>query len=81
VGLAGARLAVHDKRRSSRLAVQVAGGYGHTREFLVERYMREAKAMQIFEDYGQNHRVATNPDLAHGSAPVVQVTDDATAAL
>ena len=30
-------------------AVQVLGGYGFTRDFPVERYMREAKVMQIFE--------------------------------
>ena len=30
-------------------AVQVLGGAGYTREFPVERYMREAKVMQIFE--------------------------------
>ncbi|HEX7975281.1 MAG TPA: acyl-CoA dehydrogenase family protein [Anaerolineales bacterium] len=30
-------------------AVQVLGGYGYTRDFPVERFMREAKVMQIFE--------------------------------
>jgi isovaleryl-CoA dehydrogenase len=28
-------------------AVQVLGGYGYTNEFPVERYMRDAKLMQI----------------------------------
>ena len=36
-------------------AVQVFGGYGYTREFRVERYMREAKIMQIFEGTNQIH--------------------------
>jgi Acyl-CoA dehydrogenase, C-terminal domain len=33
--------------------VQVLGGYGYTRDFLVERYMREAKVTQIFEGTNQ----------------------------
>lgn len=28
-------------------AIQVLGGYGYTREYPVERYMRDAKVMQI----------------------------------
>ena len=28
-------------------AVQILGGYGYTNEFPVERYMRDAKLMQI----------------------------------
>lgn len=38
-------------------AVQVLGGYGYTREFPVERYMREAKVMQIFEGTNQIQRL------------------------
>jgi alkylation response protein AidB-like acyl-CoA dehydrogenase len=34
-------------------AVQVLGGYGYTKDFPVERYMREAKVMQIFEGTNQ----------------------------
>jgi alkylation response protein AidB-like acyl-CoA dehydrogenase len=34
-------------------AVQVLGGYGYTRDFPVERYLREAKATQIFEGTNQ----------------------------
>jgi alkylation response protein AidB-like acyl-CoA dehydrogenase len=34
-------------------AVQVLGGYGYTRDFPVERYMREAKVTQIFEGTNQ----------------------------
>jgi alkylation response protein AidB-like acyl-CoA dehydrogenase len=37
-------------------AVQVFGGYGYTRDFPVERYMREAKVMQIFEGTNQIQR-------------------------
>jgi alkylation response protein AidB-like acyl-CoA dehydrogenase len=38
-------------------AVQVLGGYGYTRDFPAERYMREAKVMQIFEGTNQIQRL------------------------
>ncbi|MDX3101604.1 acyl-CoA dehydrogenase family protein [Nonomuraea angiospora] len=45
-------------------AVQVFGGYGYTREFRVERYMREAKIMQIFEGTNQIQRMVISRHLA-----------------
>ncbi|MPZ93754.1 MAG: acyl-CoA dehydrogenase [Propionibacteriales bacterium] len=44
-------------------AVQVLGGYGYTREFPVERYMREAKVTQIFEGTNQIQRMVIARDL------------------
>jgi alkylation response protein AidB-like acyl-CoA dehydrogenase len=38
-------------------AVQVFGGVGYTRDFRAERYMREAKIMQIFEGTNQIQRL------------------------
>jgi len=38
-------------------AVQVLGGYGYVEDFPVERYLREAKIMQIFEGTNQVQRV------------------------
>ncbi|MGB2947759.1 MAG: acyl-CoA dehydrogenase family protein, partial [Rhodococcus sp. (in: high G+C Gram-positive bacteria)] len=38
-------------------AVQVFGGYGYTRDFRVERYMRDAKITQIFEGTNQIQRL------------------------
>jgi alkylation response protein AidB-like acyl-CoA dehydrogenase len=38
-------------------AVQLLGGYGYTRDFPVERFMREAKVMQIFEGTNQIQRM------------------------
>ena len=38
-------------------AVQVFGGYGYTREFPVERFMRDAKIMQIYEGTNQIQRI------------------------
>ena len=45
-------------------AVQVLGGAGYTRDFPVERYMREAKVMQIFEGTNQIQRLVISRDLA-----------------
>ena len=38
-------------------AVQIFGGYGYTREFPVERYMRDAKITQIYEGTNQIQRM------------------------
>jgi alkylation response protein AidB-like acyl-CoA dehydrogenase len=38
-------------------AVQVLGGYGYTREYPVERYLRDAKITQIYEGTNQIQRV------------------------
>jgi alkylation response protein AidB-like acyl-CoA dehydrogenase len=50
-------------------AVQVLGGAGYTREFPVERYMREAKVMQIFEGTNQIQRMVIGKSLARESVP------------
>jgi alkylation response protein AidB-like acyl-CoA dehydrogenase len=50
-------------------AVQVLGGAGYTREFPVERYMREAKVMQIFEGTNQIQRMVIGRLLAGEVAP------------
>ena len=54
-------------------AVQVLGGYGYTRDFPAERYMREAKVTQIFEGTNQIQRLViarqllrVGLDAAHG---------------
>jgi hypothetical protein len=55
-------------------AVQVFGGAGYTRDFPVERYMREAKVMQIFEGTNQIQRLVISRDLARGNrGPVAHV--------
>ncbi|MFT3863726.1 MAG: acyl-CoA dehydrogenase family protein [Solirubrobacterales bacterium] len=45
-------------------AVQVLGGAGYTKEFPVERHMREAKVMQIFEGTNQIQRLVIARGLA-----------------
>ena len=44
-------------------AVQVLGGAGYTKDFPVERYMREAKVMQIFEGTNQIQRMVISRSL------------------
>ena len=44
-------------------AVQVLGGYGYTRDFPVERFMREAKVTQIFEGTNQIQRLVISRQL------------------
>jgi len=45
-------------------AVQVFGGVGYTRDYRVERYMREAKITQIFEGTNQIQRLVISRSLA-----------------
>jgi alkylation response protein AidB-like acyl-CoA dehydrogenase len=48
-------------------AVQVLGGFGYTKEFPVERHMREAKVMQIFEGTNQIQRLVIARHLARSA--------------
>ncbi|MCW2519282.1 MAG: acyl-CoA dehydrogenase domain protein, partial [Mycobacterium sp.] len=48
-------------------AVQVFGGYGYTRDYRVERYMREAKITQIFEGTNQIQRLVIGRSLRPGA--------------
>ncbi len=47
-------------------AVQVLGGYGYTRDFPAERYLREAKVTQIFEGTNQIQRLVIARQLLRG---------------
>lgn len=50
-------------------AIQLFGGYGYTTEYPVERYMREAKVMQIFEGTNQIQRMVIGRHLTAKRAP------------
>lgn len=50
-------------------AVQILGGAGYTKDHPVERYMREAKIMQIFEGTNQIQRLVISRDIARRHKP------------
>ena len=53
-------------------AVQIFGGYGYTKEYPVEKYMRDAKIMQIFEGTVQVQRMVIGKALSkNGFNPYV----------
>jgi alkylation response protein AidB-like acyl-CoA dehydrogenase len=54
-------------------AVQVLGGVGYTRDFPLERYMREAKVMQIFEGTNQIQRMVIGRALAGNDKATISV--------
>jgi alkylation response protein AidB-like acyl-CoA dehydrogenase len=47
-------------------AVQVLGGYGYVEDFPVERYLREAKMLQIVEGTNQIQRLVIARALSRG---------------
>jgi Acyl-CoA dehydrogenases len=48
-------------------AVQVLGGYGYTQDYPVERFMREAKVLQIVEGTNQIQRLVIGRCLTGSS--------------
>jgi alkylation response protein AidB-like acyl-CoA dehydrogenase len=48
-------------------AVQLLGGYGYTKDFPVERMMRDAKITQIYEGTNQVQRIVMSKQLLKGS--------------
>jgi len=50
-------------------AVQILGGYGYTREFPVEKWMRDAKIMQIYEGTTQIQHLVIARQLSPREAP------------
>jgi len=49
--------------RTTTNAVQIHGGYGYMKEYLVEKLMRDAKIMQIYEGTNQIQRVVIAANL------------------
>jgi alkylation response protein AidB-like acyl-CoA dehydrogenase len=49
-------------------AVQLLGGYGYTRDFPVERMMRDAKITQIYEGTNQVQRVVIGKQMLKGAS-------------
>ncbi len=57
-------------------AVQVLGGYGYTRDFPVERFMREAKVTQIFEGTNQIQRLVIARSLGKTSPGTLYIDQE-----
>jgi acyl-CoA dehydrogenase len=47
-------------------AVQVFGGYGYTKEYPVEKLMRDAKLLQIYEGTSQIQRMVIAKHILSG---------------
>jgi acyl-CoA dehydrogenase len=47
-------------------AVQVYGGYGYTKDYPVEKLMRDAKLMQIYEGTSQIQRLVIAREILKG---------------
>jgi alkylation response protein AidB-like acyl-CoA dehydrogenase len=52
--------------RACNKAVQIHGGYGYTREFPVERYLRDAKLCEIGEGTSEVQRTVIARELLKG---------------
>jgi len=52
--------------KASTDAVQIFGGNGYTREYPVEKLMRDAKLMQIYEGTNQIQRVVIAREILRG---------------
>ena len=57
------RLAADTAMKVTTDAVQIHGGYGYTKEYPVEKLMRDAKLMQIYEGTSQIQRVVIAREL------------------
>ena len=49
-------------------AVQVFGGYGYTKEYPVEKLMRDAKLLQIYEGTSQIQRMVIAKNVLSGES-------------
>ena len=52
--------------RVSTDAVQIFGGYGYTKEYPVEKLMRDAKLLQIYEGTSQIQRMVIARNVLGG---------------
>lgn len=57
--LYASRVAVHNALE----AIQIHGGYGYVREYLVERYLRDAKITEIYEGTSEVQHIVIARDL------------------
>jgi alkylation response protein AidB-like acyl-CoA dehydrogenase len=62
----GKLLASHAAVNSALEAIQIHGGYGYVREYLVERYLRDAKITQIYEGTSEIQKIVIARELLKG---------------
>jgi acyl-CoA dehydrogenase len=60
------RFAADMAMRATTDAVQIFGGYGYSREYPVEKLMRDAKLIQIYEGTSQIQRIVIARELLRG---------------
>lgn len=60
------RLSADSAMEITTNAVQIFGGYGYTKEYPVEKLMRDAKLMQIYEGTSQIQRIVIARELLNG---------------
>lgn len=63
------RLAADTAMKVATDAVQIYGGYGYTKEYPVEKLMRDAKLMQIYEGTSQIQRLVIARELLASKRP------------
>ncbi|GAA3606177.1 acyl-CoA dehydrogenase family protein [Kineosporia mesophila] len=68
-------VATDNAMRVTTDAVQVLGGVGYTRDFPLERYLREAKVMQIFEGTNQIQRMVIGRSLAKDTKGIIRTAE------
>ena len=49
--------------RACTQAIQIHGGYGYTKDYMVEKLMRDAKLTQIYEGTNQGNRMVAGGAL------------------
>ena len=64
----GKLFASEASHRICHKAIQIHGGYGYSREFPVERFMRDAKLTEIGEGTSEIQRIIISRDLLQSAA-------------
>ncbi len=63
----GKLLASHAAVNCALEAIQIHGGYGYVREYLVERFLRDAKITQIYEGTSEIQKIVIARELLKGN--------------
>jgi alkylation response protein AidB-like acyl-CoA dehydrogenase len=64
----GKYFAARAAMRACNNAIQIHGGYGYTREFDVERYLRDAKLAEIGEGTNEVQKMVIAREILKASA-------------